>query len=63
MARGPYEFVADRPAVDLLTGGSDCRQAIESGKGLAGWMATWRRDEEAFREERREILLYPEETE
>lgn len=57
----PYEFVADRPAIDLLTGGPDCRQAIESGKGLEDWMAAWKRDEAAFREERREILLYPEE--
>jgi uncharacterized protein YbbC (DUF1343 family) len=57
----PYEFVADRPAIDLLTGGPYCRQAIEGGEGLEDWMATWKRDEEAFREERREILLYPEE--
>ena len=59
----PYEFVADRPAIDLLTGGADCRKAIESGEGLADWMATWKRDEGAFRQERREILLYPEEAE
>lgn len=57
----PYEFVIDRPAIDLLTGGPECREAIESGDGdgLADWIATWSRDEEAFREERREILLYP----
>lgn len=58
----PYEFVIDRPAIDLLTGGPECREAMESGDGLADWIATWSRDEEAFREERREILLYPEET-
>lgn len=57
----PYEFVIDRPAIDLLTGGTECREAIESGKGLEDWMAGWQADEEAFREERREILLYPEE--
>jgi uncharacterized protein YbbC (DUF1343 family) len=57
----PYEFVSDRPAIDLLTGGPECRQAIESGKGLEDWIATWKADEAAFREERREILLYPEE--
>jgi uncharacterized protein YbbC (DUF1343 family) len=57
----PYEFVADRSAIDLLTGGSECREAIESGEGLADWIASWTADEEAFREERREILLYPEE--
>ncbi len=57
----PYEFVIDRPAIDLLTGGTECREAIESGKGLEDWLADWKADEEAFREERREILLYPEE--
>ncbi len=57
----PYEFVSDRPAIDLLTGGPECRQAIESGNGLEDWIATWKADEAAFREERREILLYPEE--
>ena len=61
--QAPYEFVSDRPAIDLLTGGPDCRKAIESGEGLEDWVATWKRDEEAFREERREILLYPEEGE
>jgi uncharacterized protein YbbC (DUF1343 family) len=57
----PYEFVIDRPAIDLLSGGPECREAIESGEGLGDWIATWPRDEQAFREERREILLYPEE--
>jgi uncharacterized protein YbbC (DUF1343 family) len=57
----PYEFVADRPAIDLLTGGPECREAIEAAHGLEGWIAAWRDDERAFREERREVLLYPEE--
>jgi uncharacterized protein YbbC (DUF1343 family) len=56
----PYEFVSDRPAIDLLTGGPECRQAIESGEGLEDWIATWKDDEREFRDERREILLYPE---
>jgi uncharacterized protein YbbC (DUF1343 family) len=54
----PYEFVIDRPAIDLLTGSADCRQAIEGGSGLEEWIATWETDERAFREERAEILLY-----
>jgi uncharacterized protein YbbC (DUF1343 family) len=58
----PYEFVSDRPAIDLLTGGPECREAIESGEGLQDWIASWAADEREFREERREILLYPEET-
>jgi uncharacterized protein YbbC (DUF1343 family) len=57
----PYEFVADRPAIDLLAGGSECREAIESGAGLEDWIASWEADVEEFREERQEVLLYPEE--
>jgi uncharacterized protein YbbC (DUF1343 family) len=56
--QAPYEFVTDRPAIDLLTGGADCRRAIESGAGLADWIAGWTADEDAFRAERREVLLY-----
>jgi uncharacterized protein YbbC (DUF1343 family) len=57
----PYELVSDRPAIDLLTGSSECRIAIESGEGMAAWLASWKEDEQAFRDERRKILLYPEE--
>jgi uncharacterized protein YbbC (DUF1343 family) len=57
----PYEFVVDRPAIDLLTGGNEYREAVENEDGLTEWIASWEADEQAFREERREILLYPEE--
>ncbi len=57
----PYEFVIDRPAIDLLTGSPRYRQAIESGVGLADLAATWTVDESRFLEERRDVLLYPEE--
>jgi uncharacterized protein YbbC (DUF1343 family) len=57
----PYEFVSEIPAIDLLTGGPECREAIERGTGLKDWLATWGPDERQFRAERREILLYPEE--
>jgi uncharacterized protein YbbC (DUF1343 family) len=56
----PYEFVIDRPAIDLLAGGPRCREAIESGEGLEDWIATWQADEEEFRREREAILLYRE---
>lgn len=59
--RKPYEFVADRPAIDLLTGGQQLRQALSShDSGLEEWIAGWSGDESAFRDERRPILLYPE---
>ncbi len=58
----PYEFVSDIPAIDLLTGGPDARRALESGEGLGAWIESWKEDEARFREERRDILLYPEAT-
>jgi uncharacterized protein YbbC (DUF1343 family) len=69
--RGAYEFVADRPAIDLLTGGPECRAALDAiagggaaaarGEALLGsWIDSWAAGEESFRRERREILLYPE---
>lgn len=57
--REPYEFVGDRPAIDLLTGSDRFRRALEEGRGIEDWIATWAGDEEAFREERRPALLYP----
>ncbi len=60
--REPYEFVDDRPAIDLLAGSAALRHAVESGRGtdFELWVASWRGDETAFREERRAILLYGE---
>lgn len=57
----PYEFVIDRPAIDLLTGSPCYRQAIERGEGLVELAAGWSADEARFRAERRAVLLYPEE--
>ena len=62
--RAPYEFVADRPAIDLLTRTPACREAIEVGDlgkrdDLLTWFASWEADEAAFRAECAEILLYP----
>ena len=56
----PYEFVADRPAIDLLTGGDEFRRGLEGGGDLAAWIDSWPADEAEFRRERAAILLYPE---
>ena len=58
--REAYEFVGDVPAIDLLSGDDAMRTALDGGGDLEGWLAAWDADEAAFREERREILLYPE---
>jgi len=36
--REPYEFVADRPAIDLLTGGGEFRARLEGGGDTARYM-------------------------
>lgn len=57
----PYEFVSDRPAIDLLAGGPRLRQALETGRGLGDWISSWSADEAEFRRRRRPALLYPRE--
>jgi uncharacterized protein YbbC (DUF1343 family) len=55
----PYEFVDDRPAFDLLTGGPELRRAIDAGEDVS---AILRADDEAvarFAEERRPWLITP----
>ncbi|RMH37122.1 MAG: DUF1343 domain-containing protein [Deltaproteobacteria bacterium] len=56
--RRPYEFVADRPAIDLLTGGPEIRTLIDAGASLDDLAATWRGAEVAFRAARGACLLY-----
>ena len=56
----PYEFVIDRPAIDLLTGSDEFRRLFEAGHDPSPWMEGWAAEEEAFREERRPALVYPE---
>jgi uncharacterized protein YbbC (DUF1343 family) len=54
----PYEFVSQRPAVDLLTGGDAVRLGIERGLPPEEIFSTWLPAERAFRERRRPYLLY-----
>jgi uncharacterized protein YbbC (DUF1343 family) len=56
--REPYEFVADRPAIDLLAGSPRWREAIESGASPWDVEAGWQAEQEAFEQERRALLLY-----
>jgi nicotinate-nucleotide adenylyltransferase len=46
-----YEFVADIPAIDLLTGDARARALIEAGAPLPELIATWAEAERAFIEE------------
>ncbi|HXG10139.1 MAG TPA: DUF1343 domain-containing protein [Gemmataceae bacterium] len=56
--REPYEFVADRLAIDLLFGSDRERRALEAGRPPAEIARAWEAEEEAFRQRRRPFLLY-----
>ena len=53
-----YEFVADKPAVDILAGGPALREGIDAGLTLDALAAQWRRAEDDFRVRRTRWLLY-----
>jgi len=53
-----YEFVSDRPAIDLLTGGDAIRRGIEAGASLNDLRVTWQPAEDAFTDRRRACLVY-----
>jgi uncharacterized protein YbbC (DUF1343 family) len=53
-----YEFVSDRPALDLLSGGPELRTCIEQGAPVDDWLADDARAAAEFGRERRGFLLY-----
>ena len=53
-----YEFVSDRPALDLLCGGPEVRELIAAGKPLDEWLAEDARAALRFASERQPYLLY-----
>lgn len=57
--REPYEFVADRPAIDLLTGGPELRLAIDRGMEVDALLEAGEHEVARFAERRERWLLYP----
>ncbi len=55
----PYEFVSDVPALDLLTGSSAVREALEGGGMLEPILEAWEAEVRAFEGRLEGILLYP----
>jgi uncharacterized protein YbbC (DUF1343 family) len=53
-----YEFVSDRPAIDLLFGSDRERLGLEAGADWRELARAWEVEEERFREERCPFLLY-----
>ena len=56
--RDAYEFVTDRPAIDLLTGGPEAREAIDEGRDLGEVLAREAEGARAFADRRGAWLLY-----
>jgi hypothetical protein len=53
-----YEFVSDRPAIDLLTGGPELRAAIDESTPLDAVLAREARGAAEFDGQRRAAWLY-----
>jgi uncharacterized protein YbbC (DUF1343 family) len=54
----PYEFIEDVPAIDLLTGSSAYRQALEQGTSIGDVYASWADPLSEFMARRESCLLY-----
>ncbi len=53
-----YEFVEDKPAIDLLTGSAAFRARVEQGGSVDGLCAAWDGERAAFLAARARFLLY-----
>lgn len=53
-----YEYVKDRPAIDLLTGDAVYRETVDKGASLEGWLSKENDGAMAFAETRKPYLLY-----
>jgi uncharacterized protein YbbC (DUF1343 family) len=53
-----YEFVDDKPAIDLLAGGSAFRTRVEQGGSVSQLCDLWEAERTAFARDRQRFLLY-----
>ena len=53
-----YEYVSDRPAIDLLTGGPEFRTLVDAGAALDDYLEWDRRGAAEFAKRRKRCLLY-----
>jgi uncharacterized protein YbbC (DUF1343 family) len=54
----PYEYETDKRPIDILYGSDRLRATLDAGMDVAGLVASWAPDEEAFRRARDRYLLY-----
>jgi uncharacterized protein YbbC (DUF1343 family) len=55
----PYEYVTDRPPIDVLTGDPEIRRALEAGGDLRALERSWRKEIASFRRDSLPFRLYP----
>lgn len=53
-----YEFVADRPAIDLLTGGPEFRESVDGNRDIQDYLREDQQSAAAFARSRQQDLLY-----
>jgi len=53
-----YEFVEDKPAIDLLTGSAAFRARAEQGASVDQLCGLWSEERASFARERERFLLY-----
>jgi uncharacterized protein YbbC (DUF1343 family) len=56
--REPYEFESERPAIDLLAGGTWLRELVEQGKDPAEVQEEWKKPLRDYQTLRKKYLLY-----
>ncbi|MCK4351051.1 MAG: DUF1343 domain-containing protein, partial [Candidatus Krumholzibacteria bacterium] len=54
----PYEYEFDRRPIDVISGGPEIRETIDSGSGTAALFEKWKTEEQGFKRSRRPFLLY-----
>jgi uncharacterized protein YbbC (DUF1343 family) len=54
----PYEYEHDKEPIDILYGSDRLRRSLSEGEGVAALVESWRPDEERFRRQRDQYLLY-----
>ena len=54
----PYEYEYTIPPIDIISGSAALRETIDAGKDVSRLFDDWRADEERFRAEREQFLLY-----
>ncbi len=54
----PYEYERNLPPIDIISGSSALREAVDRDEDLNGLFASWERDETRFSGEREACLLY-----